>query len=387
MTTPPAPPIRSAADKAYTQVPLVDPVAQHAPLARDFREAFERVLNSGAFILGEEVDAFEKELAEFVGVKHAIGVSSGTDALTLALLALDIQPHDEVITTPFTWFSSASTIARLGAKPVFVDIHPRTFNLDSRMLEGVITDRTRAILPVHLFGLPANMPQITRIAAAHDLPIIEDCAQAIGSSVDGQSVGSIGALGCYSFYPTKNLSGVGDGGAVTTNDDGLAETVRYLRNHGTRDGVTFDRLGGNFRMDALYAALLRLKLPHLASYNQARRRLAERYHRLLEDTPVITPFEAPERDHTFHQYTLRARAGMRDPLRQHLAAEGIASKIYYPKPMHLQPCFADLGYVEGQFPEAEAACRESLSIPVFPEMSRDQQDLVVKAVRAVFEGD
>jgi len=387
MTTNPASTARPTAGQTAMQVPLVDPVAQHAPLLDDFRDAFERVLNSGSFILGEEVDAFEKELAEFVGVKHAIGVSSGTDALTLALLALDIQPRDEVITTPFTWFSSASTIARLGATPVFVDIHPRTYNLDSRALEGVITDRTKAILPVHLFGLPANMPEITRVAADHNLPIIEDCAQAIGSTVDGRSVGSIGALGCFSFYPTKNLSGVGDGGAVTTNDDQLAETVRYLRNHGTRDGVNFERLGGNFRMDALYAALLRIKLPHLADYNDARRRLAERYHRLLEDTPVITPFEAPERDHTFHQYTIRVRSNMREPLRQHLTAEGIASKIYYPKPMHLQPCFANLGYDEGRFPEAEAASEQVLSIPLFPEMTRDQQDAVVKAVRAVFEGD
>ncbi|MEM0913900.1 MAG: DegT/DnrJ/EryC1/StrS family aminotransferase [Planctomycetota bacterium] len=382
MTTTPAKPAA-----ATQHVPLVDPVAQHAPLMDDFRDAFERVLKSGAFILGQEVDAFERELADFVGVKHAIGVSSGTDALTLALLALDIKPRDEVITTPFTWFSSTSTIARLGAVPVFVDIHPRTFNLDVRMIEGVITDRTKAILPVHLFGLPANMPEITRIADAHGLPIVEDCAQAIGASVNGKPVGSIGQLGCFSFYPTKNLSGLGDGGAITTNDDHLAESVRYLRNHGTRDGVTFDRLGGNFRMDSLYAALLRLKLPHLPEYNRARKRLAERYHRLLEDTPVITPFEAPERDHTFHQYTVRVRSNMRDPLREHLAAEGIASKVYYPKPMHLQPCFAGLGYEPGQFPEAEAASEQVLSIPIFPEMTRDQQDAVVRGVRDVFEGD
>ncbi|MEO0964274.1 MAG: DegT/DnrJ/EryC1/StrS family aminotransferase [Planctomycetota bacterium] len=382
MTRTPAPPTSTA-----PHVPLVDPVAQHAPLMDAFREAFERVLSSGAFILGQEVDAFERELADFVGVRHAIGVSSGTDALTLAMLALDIKPRDEVITTPFTWFSSASTIARLGAVPVFVDIHPRTFNIDTRMIEGAITDRTKALLPVHLFGLPANMPEITRIADDHGLPVIADCAQAIGASVDGKSVGSIGKLGCFSFYPTKNLSGLGDGGAVTTNDDELAESVRYLRNHGTRDGVTFERLGGNFRMDALYAALLRLKLPHLPAYNEARKRLAARYHRLLEDTPVITPFEAPERDHTFHQYTIRVRSNVREPLRAHLAAEGIASKVYYPKPMHLQPCFAQLGYEPGQFPEAEAASEQVLSIPIFPEMTRDQQDAVVRAVRDVFDGD
>jgi dTDP-4-amino-4,6-dideoxygalactose transaminase len=362
-------------------IPLLDLGAEHGPLMDELTAATERVIRSGQFILGPEVQALEEEIAGKLGVQHAIGVSSGTDALLVSLMSLGVGPGDEVVTTPFSFFASAGCIARLGARPVFADIDPNTFNLDPQRVAEVVTKRTKAILPVHLFGQPANMGALREVAG--EIPLVEDAAQALGAYDEG-FVGGLGSLGCFSFFPTKNLGGAGDGGLVTTNDDALAEEVRVLRVHGAKPKYHHARIGGNFRLDAIQAAMLRVKLPHLDGWTEARRQNAARYDSMLQQAGLTpSPIAPPPRvksGHVYNQYVIRAPG--RDALRAHLTQRQIASAVYYPVPLHLQPCFEDLGYKEGDLPEAERACREVLALPLYPELTEAQQGRVVEAIRA-----
>lgn len=372
-------------------VPLIDLAKQNEPLADELAQALKAVLSSGAYVLGPHVQAFEEELAAYLEVKHVLGVTSGTDALLLAMMALDIGPGDEVITTPFTWFSTVSSIVRLGAKPVFVDINPQTYCIEARDLEGVITPQTKAVLPVHLYGMPANMAMIQQVAEAHGLKVIEDAAQAIGATHDGKKTGTLGDVGCFSFYPTKNLSALGDAGAVVTDDEALAEKMTCLRNHGmVFDGPTgydFPQIGGNFRMSGFQGAALSVKLKHLDAWTASRRAHAERYHEALETTPVTTPFVPHSRGHVFHQYTIRVRSDARNALMHHLSACHVQSKVFYAHPLHLQPCFESLGYKPGMLPEAERTAQEVLSLPIMPEMTDTQQQVVVDAIQDFFRAE
>ncbi len=366
-------------------VPLLDLNRQHETLMPQLRQVFEEVTRSGQFILGEYVQRFERELAEYCGVKHAVGVSSGTDALLVSLMAMGIGPGDEVITTPFTFFATAGCIARVGAKPVFVDINPRTYNLQAHDIQGAVTEKTKAIMPVHLYGLSANMDAIMDVAKANGLRVIEDAAQASGARYHDRPVGSIGDVGCFSFYPTKNLAGMGDGGACVTNDDELVEKLRQMRNHGADRADHFPNVGGNFRLDGYQAGFLSVKLPLLDSWCDLRREHADRYGRELEEVAITTPFESQNRHHVYNQYTVRVRGkGMRDGLRHHLAACGIGCRIYYTQPLHLQPCFEGLGYTPGSLPFAEEASTQVLSLPSFPEMTTQEQDEVIACVSDFF---
>jgi len=365
-------------------VPLLDLSAQHEALMPKLQEAFANVVESGQFIMGRFVEEFEQQFADYIGVRHAVGLSSGTDALLVSMMAMGIGPGDQVITTPFTFFATAGSIARLGATPVFVDINPRTYNMDVDAIESAITDKTKAIIPVHLFGLSCRMSRIMEIADRHHLQVIEDCAQACGAMSKGSRVGSIGHVGCFSFYPTKNLPAMGDAGAVTTSDEALAQRIRQLRNHGAAKADYFPHVGGNFRLDALQAALLSVKLPHLDDWAERRRKLADRYERYLEELPLGIPFEADHRYHVYSQYTVRVHGEARDKIRDHLAADDIGSRVYYPTPLHLQPCFKHLGRGRGSFPAAELAASEVLSIPCYPDLSRDQQDKVIQSIRYFF---
>jgi len=369
-------------------VPLLDLSEQHAELMPALKDAFAKVVDSGGFILGPWVERFEQQLADDCGARHCIGVTSGTDGLLAVMMAMGIGEGDEVITSPFTFFSTAGSIARTGATPVFVDIDPRTYNIEHRAIAGAITEKTKAIVPVHLYGLSANMDPILELAKDRGLYVIEDAAQAIGAKYGDKHVGTLGHAGVYSFYPSKNLAGLGDGGAIVTDDDELAHRIQMIRNHGVAsDGMSYPIVGGNFRLDAVQAALLSVKLPNLPEYTECRRVHAARYTRKLEDFAVSTPTTYPDRYHVFHQYTIRVHGDGREPLREHLNACGIGNRVYYAKPLHLQPCFAGLGYEPGSLPEAESAAREVLSIPNFPEMTRAQQDEVIEAIRDFFKGD
>lgn len=362
-------------------VPLLDLNRQNTALHAELSAAFERVLRSGHFILGSEVDAFERECAAFLGAKHAISVSSGTDAILVALMALDLKPGDEVICPSFTFFATAGCIARLGAIPVFADSHAATFNLDVADVARRITPKTRAIMPVHLFGQSADLAPVLALAKAHGLAVIEDTAQALGARHHGRPCGTIGEFGTYSFFPSKNLGGFGDGGLVTTNRDDLAEKVRLLRTHGSKPKYYHKMVGGNFRLDALQCALLRAKLPHLPAYCAARQRNAAFYTQQLAGLPGVTlPAAAAGNDHIWNQFTLRiAGAGRRDALRQQLTAAGIGCEIYYPVPLHQQECFAHLPRVS--LPVAEQLAAEVISVPVFPELTAAERDEVVAGVR------
>jgi dTDP-4-amino-4,6-dideoxygalactose transaminase len=367
-------------------VPLLDLKAQYRPLRDSLLEAVTRVCDSQFFIHGPEVEGLERELESYLGVQHTVAMSSGTDAVLAALMALDIGPGDEVVTSTYSFFATAGCISRLGATPVLVDVEPGTFNIDPQAAIAAMTPRTKAIIPVHLFGQAAELQPLVNAAVAAQVPIIEDAAQAIGASYHDHAVGSLGAIGCFSFFPSKNLGGFGDGGLVTTNDPALGRTLRLLRNHGMQPKYYHHLVGGNFRLDALQAAVLRVKLPHLETWTAGRQRNAARYRALFADaglTDVVTlPIEAPQRTHIYNQFNIRVRE--RDALKAHLDSEGIGTEIYYPVPFHLQKCFASLGYAPGAFPEAEAAARESLALPIYAELTEAQQAEVVAAIGRYF---
>jgi dTDP-4-amino-4,6-dideoxygalactose transaminase len=375
-----------SADPSLGNVPFLDLKAQFGEIRDEILDVVTRVLESQQFILGPEVEALEREVAEYVGVEFAIGCASGSDALLLAQMAIGIEPEDEVITSPFTFGATAGSIARLNARPVFVDIHPDTFNFDERQLEAAITSRSRAIMPVHLFGLPANMDDVLEVARTHRLAVIEDAAQAIGARWNEKSIGSLGTCGCFSFFPSKNLGGAGDGGMVTTNDPQLAQRLRTLRVHGTRKKYRYELLGINSRIDALQAAILRVKLRYLDKWTDGRRRSAETYRELFAEyhltEQLALPFATKAGFHVYNQFSIRAPR--RDELQGYLRDRGISTEVYYPSPLHLEPAFAYLGYRDGDFPNAEAACREVLSLPVYPELTLDQQQAVVATIAAFY---
>jgi dTDP-4-amino-4,6-dideoxygalactose transaminase len=365
------------------KVPLLDLRAQYAALRTELIEAVTRVCDSQQFILGPEVDALEHALAERLEVDHAVTVSSGTDAILAVLMSLGIGPGDEVITSTYSFFATAGCVARLGATPVLVDIAPDTFNIAPAAIASAITPRTRAIMPVHLFGLCADMDRILE-SAGGDISVIEDACQAIGSRYRGRQAGSIGRVGCFSFFPTKNLGGFGDGGLVTTNDASLAHEVKLLRNHGAEPKYIHKRIGGNFRLDALQAAVLRVKLPHLARWTEMRRQNAHRYVELFRnaglDGIVTLPVEPDGYTHIFNQYVIRLPR--RDHVRAQLASAEIGTEIYYPVPFHLQECFGALGYRQGSFPVAEEAASSSIALPIYSELSTEQQEAVVGVIAA-----
>ena len=361
-------------------IPMLNIPRLHAPIEGELRAAFDAVLSSGRFINGPSVTRFEDELAAHVGVAHAVGVSSGTDALLAAMMALGVKPGDRVITTPYTFFATAGCIARLGARPVFVDIERESFNIDPARLEEAVTDDTVGIIPVHLFGRCADMTEVNAVAARHDLWVLEDAAQAISATHAGANAGAMGIAGAFSFFPAKNLGALGDGGAVVTGDDDLAQKIRALRGHGSKVKYYHDVVGGNFRLDALQAALLSVKLPHLAAWEEGRARVALRYREALGGLPGITlPTTEKGDNHVFNQYVIRCDA--RDDLKAALDGAGVGCAIYYPVPLHLQPCFADLGYRKGDFPHAERAAQETLAIPVDPAMEENDQLVIINLVR------
>ena len=368
-------------------VPFLDLQAQYRSIKSDAMEAIQRVVDSQRFVLGPEVEALEVELAEYCGSPHAVGVSSGTDALIIALMACGIQPGDEVITTPYTFFATVGSIHRLGAKPVLVDIDPRSFNIDPAAVEAAITSRTRAIIPVHLFGRCVEMSPILDIAREREIVVVEDAAQSIGAEHDGLRAGSLGAVGCFSFYPAKNLGAFGDGGLVTCQDAVIDERLRMLRDHGAKPKYYHALVGGNFRLDALQAAVLRVKLRHLDHWSEARRANAEDYTRRFEASGLVgerlvLPEISSDR-HVWNQYVLRAQN--RDALLEHLRMRQVGCEVYYPVPLHLQECFRHLGYREGEYPNAEAAAQETLAIPVYPELTESQRAKVVEVIRAFYE--
>lgn len=362
--------------------PLLDLGRQNGPLTEGLKEAFERVLRSNQFILGAELESFEKEAAGLTGAKHALGVSSGTDAILLALMALGIGPGDEVICPSFTFFATAGCIARVGATPVFADSQESDFNLDPGKLAGKMTARTKAIMPVHLYGQCADMEPILALAKTYGIPVIEDAAQAIGARYNGKLAGSMGTFGAYSFFPTKNLGGFGDSGLLVTNDDELAEKAKLLRVHGAKPKYYHQVVGANFRMDAMQAALLRVKVPHYNAYVQGRERNAAHYLKNLADTSLALPSEAPGRNHTWNQFTIRVGNGQRDRVKEKLQAAGVGTEIYYPVPLHRQECFAKMPSAKEHLPVAEKLAKEVLSLPIFPELREEELDSVVSALRA-----
>ena len=374
-------------------VPILDLKAQYATVRADVQAAIERVMESQHFILGPEVEALEKEIAEYSQCQFGIGVSSGTDALLVSLMALDIKPGDEVITSPYSFFATAGAIVRLGARPIFVDIDLDTLNMDASLVEAAVTARTRAILPVHLAGQMADMNVIMEIAKRHNLYVIEDACQALGADYHGRRAGSIGHLGCFSFFPSKNLGGAGDSGMVVCNDPALADRVSLLRNHGHRPKYYNQAVGGNFRMDALQAAILRAKFKYLDAWTTGRQRNAALYHRLFIEAglageapqdgleyPIILPKETGWGQHIFHLY--QTRVEMRDKLMAYLKAHNVGSEIYYPVPLHLQVCFKGLGYALGDQPNAERAATETLALPIYPELREEQIQHVLDSIKS-----
>ncbi|HUF48529.1 MAG TPA: DegT/DnrJ/EryC1/StrS family aminotransferase [Vicinamibacterales bacterium] len=366
----------------HPAVPLLDLGRQYRPIRAEVLAAITRVCDSQQFILGAEVEALERELAAHIGVEHAVTVSSGTDALLVALMALEVGPGAEVITPTYSFFATAGCVTRLGATPVFVDIDPVTFNVSPEAVRRALSPRARAILPVHLFGQMADMDALTAVAAEAGVPIIEDAAQAIGATCRGRAAGTIGRIGCFSFFPSKNLGAFGDGGLLTTGDAGLAHTLRRLRNHGMEPKYHHAAVGGNFRLDALQAAVLRVKLPHLPAWTDARRRNADRYRALFTDAGLTSlvdlPVESAGCTHIYNQFVIRTPD--RDRLRAYLSERGIGTEIYYPVPFHRQPCFAHLTGAAGAFPEADRAAATSLALPIFGELTADEARHVVQAI-------
>lgn len=365
------------------KVPLLDLQGQYQELREELLAAITRVMDSQRFVLGEEGRALEREISQYTTTEFAVGCASGSDALLLALMALNVKAGDEVITTPFTFFATGSAITRLGARPVFVDIDPLTYNLNPDAVDQAITNRTKVIMPVHLYGQCADMHALMEIGRRHQIPIVEDAAQAIGAEDAGRRAGSLGAIGCFSFYPTKNLGGAGDGGLLTTDDSALAERLKILRVHGGAVEYRHSEVGINSRLDELQAAVLRLKLTQLDRWSNRRRENAMKYDELLREQPpqftVVTPFVREKARHIFHQYVLRVPTH-RDELVKHFAENGVGTGIYYPIPLHLQECFAFLGYREGQLPEAERAARETIALPIFPELTEAQQRHVIDSL-------
>jgi len=362
-------------------VPLLELKTQYRSIREEIDAAVARVVEAQQFILGPEVSALEQEVAALCGVAHGVGMSSGTDALLASMMALEIGPGDEVVTTPYSFFATAAGAVRLGARPVFVDIDPTSYNIDAAGVAGALTERTRAILPVHLYGRMAALDAMLSSAQPRGIAVIEDAAQAIGAVDElGRRAGSIGALGCLSFFPTKNLGGFGDGGMTVTADAALADRLRMLRVHGMEPKYHHAVIGGNFRLDALQAAVLRVKLRYLDDWTDARRRNAERYRTLFAEADLgewVTPPEDVA-GHSYNQFVIRAAD--RDGLQQHLAAHGVGTEVYYPVPLHLQPCFADLGYERGDFPEAERAAAQTLALPIYPELTEEQICHVVAVI-------
>lgn len=368
------------------KVPLLDLGAQYAPIRNAVVEAMTRIVDTRQFILGREVADFETEVAAYLGAHDAIGVSSGTDALLVAMMALGIGPGDEVVVPTYSFFATAGCVSRAGARPVFVDVDPVSYNIDLDGVRAALTPRTKAIVPVHLYGQVAEMDALLAIAQGAGIPVIEDAAQAIGATYRGRMAGTFGRAGCFSFYPSKNLGAAGDAGLVTVADDALAAKVRLLRVHGALRTYHHDEIGGNFRMAALQAAVLRVKLPFLEEWTAARRRNADRYRALFAtlapDAPVSLPVELPDRRHVYHQFVVRAER--RDALQAWLHARDVGCEIYYPVPFHLQPCFAHLGGTPGQCPVAEQASRETLALPIYSELTEAQQQYVVEAIAAFY---
>ncbi len=371
------------------KVPLLDLQAQYAPLREELRSAVDGVFDKLAFIGGPYVQTLEKELADYTGAAHGVGVSSGTDALLVAMTALGVGPGDEVITSPYTFFATVGCIARLGARIVFVDIEPKTYNLDVDKLEAAITEKTKAIVPVHLFGQVADMTAVNAIAAKHKLPVIEDAAQAIGArDADGRMAGSMGTAGCFSFYPSKNLGAAGDGGLVTTNDDALAHTMSIMRNHGMEPAYHHEMLGGNFRLDGIQAAVLSVKLKYLDGWAEARRQNADHYRELFAERglteAVGMPYVRPGVHHIYNQFIIRVAAEQRDPLLNHMRANDIGCVLYYPSGCHVQPALKDHGFKAGDFPVTESAALETMAIPIYSELTDDHKQSVVDVIAEFF---
>lgn len=371
---------------SLTSVPLLDLKAQYEPLRDQILAAVTRVCDSQRFILGPETQALERELAEMLGVRDSVGVSSGTDALLVAMMALGIGPGDEVITSTYSFFATAGCISRLGARPVLVDIDPVTYNIDPAGVAAALTSKTRAIVPVHLYGHCADMDALMSIAAGAGVPVIEDACQSIGATWQGRQAGSMGAAGCFSFFPSKNLGAFGDGGLVTTQDVALAAEIRLLRGHGAERRYYHEKVGGNFRLDELQAAVLRVKAPHLSGWTAARRRNADRYRALFAAhglSQVVLPVEQAGAFHIYNQFIIRLPR--RDAAKDFLQAGGIGCEVYYPVPFHLQQCFRDLGHVAGEFPHSERAAAESLALPIYGELSEAHQEYVVATLSRFYE--
>lgn len=372
---------KTADATASAPVPFIDLVAQYQTIRDDIRTAVDNTFENQAFVLGEEVSNLESEIAEYCGASHAIGCASGTDALILSLLAVGVKPGDEVITSPFTFFATAGAIHRIGARPVFVDIEPNSFNICPDLVEKAITEKTKAIMPVHIFGQCAEMEPLWRISARHKIPIIEDACQAIGAEYRGRRAGVLGTVGCFSFFPTKNLGGAGDGGMIVTDDAEIATRLKRLRVHGDVGGYNHVEVGFNSRLDSLQAAVLRVKLRSLEQWSEGRRSNAKRYLELFREqnlrSGIDAPATLPDRRHIYNQFTVRVRGGRRDEVMKSLRKAGIGCAVYYPIALHLQKCFEPLGYSAGDFPESERACREVLSLPIYAELPAEHQERVV----------
>ncbi|MDP8236166.1 MAG: DegT/DnrJ/EryC1/StrS family aminotransferase [Candidatus Erginobacter occultus] len=363
-------------------VPLLDLPAQYREIGDELEKEVIEILRSGRYIKGPKLEELEKELAAYCGVKRAVTCASGTDAILLALMAHSVKAGDEVITTPYTFFATGGCISRLGARPVFVDIDPVTYNIDPRLISAALSDKTAAIVPVHLYGQCADMDPILKIARERDIPVIEDAAQAIGARYRGRPAGSMGSIGCFSFFPSKNLGACGDGGFMTTDDTDLADRLTILREHGAKPKYYHKVIGINSRMDALQAGIILVKLPHLDKWHEGRRRNAAFYDRRLADLPLVLPRVAEGCDSVFNQYVIRTER--RDDLRKYLQEREIGNEIYYPVPLHLQECYRDLGYGEGSFPEAEGAARETLALPIYPQLTEAQLEEVASAIESFF---
>jgi dTDP-4-amino-4,6-dideoxygalactose transaminase len=376
------------------KVPMLDLVAQYQTIKEEIDQAMAEVVRSGQFILGPQVQALEKELASYCQCSFAVGVASGTDALHLALRACGIGEGDGVITPPFTFIATTEAISYVGARPIFADIEADTFNLNVNQVEDLLKGRAKsprlssqgrpkAVLPVHLYGRSADMTTLEELASTHGLKVIEDCAQAIGSEHKARRAGSFGQAGCFSFFPTKNLGGYGDGGMITTNDADLADRFRVLRQHGSRVRYYHEELGFNSRLDEIQAGILRAKLRHLDSWIEGRRKIADLYRQHLSWEPILTPSDDPEGRHIYHQFTIRV--AQRDALQEYLKGKGVASMVYYPVPLHRQKVYADLGHEEGDFPESEKAAKEVLSLPIYPELTPEQAAFICEAIRGFYQ--